>query len=147
MKKLIYGFLLFDVAVFAIMVLTGALGADVNTKAVDFDSAIKANKGILVDVRTPEEFAWERIDGAVNVDWKGNDFEKSMQKFDENEPLLIYCRSGARASRARRKLRKMGFKEILNLDGGILQWKDKGLPTWKSPDYKEGGHGGGEEGC
>ena len=147
MKKLIYGFLLLDVAIFALMLLTGALGAEVNEKVVDFERAIENNQGTLIDIRTPEEFEWERIEGALNIDWKNDNFKKEVSKFDKDETLLFYCRSGARAGRARRMLKKMGYSKIINLGGGILEWKEKGRPTLKSPNYKEGVKSAGEEGC
>lgn len=147
MKKIIYSFLLFDVAVFAIMVFSGALGVEVDERVDDFKSAIENHEGTLVDIRTPEEFEWERIDGSVNIDWKNKNFKEQMAQFDKDEPLLFYCRSGARAGRARRMLRRLGYKKIINLGGGIMKWKEAGLPTVKSPDYKEGAHGTGEEGC
>ncbi len=147
MKKLIYGFLIADVLIFAFLSMTGAIGANIDAKVPEFKKAIDNKTGILVDVRTPEEYEWERIAGATNIDWKGDDFEKRIQQLDKDKTILIYCRSGARASRARRRMKQLGFKNVINLGGGILRWKKEGMPTKKSPNYREDAHAGGEEGC
>jgi len=147
MKKLIYGFLIADVLIFAFLSLTGAIGSNIDAKVSDFNQAIADKAGVLVDVRTPEEYDWERIDGAINIDWKSDDFANKIQELDKKKPVLIYCRSGARASRARRRMKQLGFSNVINLGGGILKWKKEGMPTKKSPDYREDAHAGGEEGC
>jgi len=79
---------------------------------------------VLVDVRTPEEFAEGYIEGAKNINFHDADFEAQMLQFDKEKPLYIYCRSGARSSKAAEQLQGMGFKEIYDIDGGILNWED-----------------------
>lgn len=78
----------------------------------------------LVDVRTPEEFAEGNIEGAQNINFLDPGFEVEMLQFDKEEPLYIYCRSGARSAKAAKQLQKMGFKEIYDFKGGILNWED-----------------------
>ncbi|MEC4049856.1 rhodanese-like domain-containing protein [Flavobacterium sp. SUN046] len=76
----------------------------------------------LLDVRTPEEFATEHLVNATNVDWNGANFETLAQKYDRSKAVFVYCKSGGRSSEAAEALQKMGFKEIYNLDGGIMKW-------------------------
>ncbi len=147
MKKLIYGFLTVDVVVLALLYFTGQIGTNIDAKVPAFNQDIKNHVGVLVDVRTPKEYSYEKISGAINIDWKNPNFKNEIQKLDKTKPVLIYCRSGKRASRARRMMRGLGFKDVRNLGGGILKWKAKGMPTDKGADYKAGGHVGGEEGC
>ena len=147
MKKYIYGFLAVDIVVLALLYMTGQIGTNIDAKVAEFDSSIKSHVGTLVDVRTPQEYTREKIDGALNVDWKNSNFKSEIEKLDKEKPVLIYCRSGKRAGRAKRMMKGLGFKKVVNLKGGINQWKAKGMPTKKGPGYKEHAHGGGEEGC
>ena len=85
----------------------------------------------LVDVRTPEEFAEGHLALALNIDWKGNDFlQKAESALDKSKPDLLYCRSGRRSSEAAQALKAAGFN-VYDMKGGILKWKEEGLPTTK----------------
>lgn len=77
----------------------------------------------LVDVRTPEEFATGHIDGAMNINYWGDDFQTAIQKLDKKRPVLLYCKSGVRSSKAAAVMQKLGFTELYNLEGGYLTWK------------------------
>lgn len=81
----------------------------------------------ILDVRTPEEFASEHIDNAVNVNWLGDDFVAKAGNFDKSKPVFVYCKSGARSAKASEKLQELGFKTIYNLEGGMLKWNAAGL--------------------
>jgi thioredoxin len=81
----------------------------------------------LLDVRTPEEYVVERIDNAVNVNWNGVDFESIASAYDKSKPIFVYCKVGGRSAQAANKLSEMGFKEIYNLEGGIMKWNANGL--------------------
>lgn len=94
-----------------------------------FSQKIKTTAGAqVVDVRTPEEFSEGYIKGAVNIDWTGDGFEAKVSKLDKNKPAFVYCRSGKRSSAAANKMRSLGFKEVYDLDGGILEWESENLP-------------------
>lgn len=82
----------------------------------------------LIDVRTPQEFADGRIPGAVNVDVRAADFEARIKKYDKAGIYLVYCRGGVRSADAMRRMRSMGFATVYNLGGGILKWREAGLP-------------------
>jgi len=79
---------------------------------------------ILVDIRTPEEFAEGNIKGAKNINFHDADFEAQMQHLDKEKPLYIYCRSGVRSAKAAKQLQEMGFREIYDIEGGFLNWAD-----------------------
>ncbi len=81
----------------------------------------------LLDVRTPEEFASEHIDNATNVNWNGADFETKAATYDKSKPIFVYCKVGGRSAQAANKLAEMGFKEIYNLEGGIMKWNASGM--------------------
>lgn len=84
-------------------------------------------KAQILDVRTPEEFDSEKIDNAINVDWLGDSFVTDIAKLDQSKPVFVYCKSGGRSSKAAAKLAELGFKNIYELDGGILKWNAAGL--------------------
>ena len=84
-------------------------------------------KAQILDVRTPEEFASEHIDNATNVNWLGNDFVAGTEKFDKSKPVFVYCKSGGRSAKASAKLKELGFKTIIQLDGGMMKWNATGL--------------------
>ena len=87
----------------------------------------------ILDVRTPEEFASEHIDKAVNINWLADDFVTNTKKLDLSKPVFVYCKSGARSAKAAVKLEELGFKKIYQLEGGILKWNATGL---SKPDDK-----------
>ena len=81
----------------------------------------------LLDVRTPEEFSVEYIENATNVNWNSNDFVTKTSNLDKTKPVFVYCKVGGRSAQAANKLAEMGFKEIYNLEGGILKWNAAGM--------------------
>jgi thioredoxin len=84
-------------------------------------------KAQIIDVRTPEEFATEHIDNATNINWLGADFVADAEKLDKSKPVFVYCKSGGRSTKASAKLEELGFKTIIQLDGGIMKWEAAGL--------------------
>ena len=80
----------------------------------------------LLDVRTPEEYGSGHIGDAKNVNWNGNNFAADASKYDKSKPIFVYCKVGGRSAQAADKLAELGFKEIYNLDGGIMKWNATG---------------------
>ena len=96
--------------------------------ADEFAKEIKINKkAVIVDVRTPAEFEKGHIDNAANIDWKGQNFDSLALRLDKANPILIYCLSGGRSSQAATHLRDLGFKNVTELQGGLIQWRAKNL--------------------
>lgn len=105
-----------------------------NIEATVFAEKIKTTPNPqILDVRTPEEFATEHIQNAVNINWLGNDFVANTEKLDKSKPVFVYCKSGGRSAKAVAKLEELGFKTIYELQGGILKWNAAGL---SKPDDK-----------
>ena len=81
--------------------------------------------GVIVDVRTPEEFSGGHVNGAVNipVDRIGAKLDEIAQLTggDKDKPLIVYCRSGARSARAKKELVRAGYTQVTNL-GGLSDW-------------------------
>jgi len=101
----------------------------VNAQA--FKKAMDAKTGIVIDVRTPGEFAQGHIKGSKNIDAMNGNFAREFSKLDKKIPVLIYCKSGGRSSRAANKLKRMGFS-VYNMQGGFMGWSMQGLPTNKN---------------
>ena len=87
---------------------------------------IELNDAILVDVRTEDEYNSGYIENSLNIDYFSNEFSVNADKLDKNTPIILYCRSGNRSSMSANKISKLGFKEIYNLEGGILEWIEEG---------------------
>ena len=87
---------------------------------------IEINNAVLVDVRTHDEYNSGYIENSLNIDYLSNDFSENVEKLDKNIPIVLYCRSGKRSSLSANKLSELGFKEIYNLEGGILEWIELG---------------------
>jgi thioredoxin len=120
---------------FAFLSCNGQASKDsktIDAKAFSEKIAATPNPQIL-DVRTPEEFSSDHIDNAVNVDWLGDSFAAGTEKLDKTKPVFVYCKSGGRSQSAVQKMEELGFKNIYQLQGGILKWDAAGL---SKPDNK-----------
>ena len=87
-----------------------------------FKVAVENKKVQLIDVRTSEEFKSGHIKGAKNIDFFSGKFNVEFNKLDKEKPLYLYCRSGSRSRQTANKLSVMGFTEIYDLKGGILNY-------------------------
>ncbi len=83
---------------------------------------------LLLDVRTPGEFAKGHLPHAVNIDWYARDFERHVAGLDRTRPVFVYCLSGDRSAKAARRLAADGFARVYDLAGGIISWRAAGLP-------------------
>lgn len=77
----------------------------------------------LLDVRTPREFQSGHLKKAQNINWNSSDFNEKVAKLSKDAPVFVYCHSGGRSKAAMKRLKKLGFLEIYELDGGISAWK------------------------
>lgn len=101
-------------------------GKVTNLNVTDFASKISDSTVTLVDVRTPDEFSSGHISGALNIDFESGSFEQDIQKLDKTKVYAVYCRSGNRSGQATYMMAKDGFKEVFNLNGGVIDWINSG---------------------
>lgn len=95
-----------------------------NIDATTFEQLIaKDSNTQLIDVRTAEEYNTGHIHNAQNINYNNPNFETEISKLDKDKPVFIYCLSGGRSGNALKTLQSKGFKEIYNLEGGIISWK------------------------
>ncbi|MFI5151255.1 MAG: rhodanese-like domain-containing protein [Bacteroidia bacterium] len=94
----------------------------------DFEKKVKESGIQLVDVRTPDEYQQGHLKGAINYDYRSDQFAEQVKKLDRTKPVMVYCLSGGRSSAAADKLGQMGFLEVYNMQGGIMKWNAAGKP-------------------
>jgi len=78
-------------------------------------TAVVTDDTVLIDVRTPAEFATGHLEGAVNIDVQAPDFDARVAELDPNGTYLVYCRSGNRSGQAIDRMQAMGFTELTNI--------------------------------
>jgi len=83
----------------------------------------KNQKVVLIDVRTPKETTTGKINSkALEANVMALDFKQKVENLDKDATYVVYCRSGQRSRRACSIMENAGFKEVYNLDGGIMGW-------------------------
>ncbi|MDG1718211.1 MAG: thioredoxin domain-containing protein [Flavobacteriales bacterium] len=107
---------------------------DVNSE--NFHQLIEKGDGIIIDVRTSQEFNSGHIIDATNIDFYSDDFTDKLKIVRKDVPIYVYCRSGGRSSSAANKMEKLGFTKVYNLLGGIGSWQSEGYETIKSKEVE-----------
>ncbi len=118
------------IALAAVLTACGGTSTDV-TQTVDAATAadlLAEGDGVLLDIRTPEEFAAGKIAGSQNIDFYAADFAAQLDRLDKDATYFVYCRSGNRSSLSMNTFADLGFSSVYEIDGGILNWNAAGLP-------------------
>jgi rhodanese-related sulfurtransferase len=110
--------LTFFVAILMIACNTPNNVLDVN----QFEQKLTGSNTLVIDVRTPQEFAEGHIEGAMNIDYYDIHFENKINAIDKSKTILVYCKSGNRSGKAATILAKNKFKNVYDLSGGITNW-------------------------
>ena len=118
-------------AFFLLACNSNAQNVDANT----FEQKINAGGVQVLDVRTAGEFSGSHLKNVMLADWTNKaQFEERIKYLDKNKTLLVYCAAGGRSGQAAVWLKEQGFKEVVNLQGGITAWNAAGKPV-----VREGG--------
>ncbi len=97
--------------------------------AQSFQAAIQQSAVQILDVRTVGEFQGGHIKNALQANWNDSkEFESRTQHLDKNATIYVYCQAGGRSAAAQAYLTEKGFK-VVNLEGGMSNWKMNGLPV------------------
>ncbi len=83
---------------------------------------------VVIDVRTPAEFAEGHIARAEVVDVSAADFADRIGQLDRSATYLVYCHSGNRSGQATALMASLGFASVYDLEGGIIAWQGSGAP-------------------
>jgi rhodanese-related sulfurtransferase len=103
--------------------------------AITFNTKINTTKNaIVLDVRTPEEYAGGYIGNAVNIDFYKPSFQDEIRKLDKDKTYFVYCQAGGRSKSAYEVMKKEGFAKVYELNGGISEWQSSNLPLTVKPD-------------
>ena len=122
----------FKVALFLLISCSSSAQKKTTIKADEYEKATQTKTVQLVDVRRPEEFKEGHLKGAVLANWQDPaNFKEVTDKLDKSKPVYVYCKAGVRGDKAADWLTQNGFKEVVNLEGGIQSWKDAGKPVEK----------------
>lgn len=115
---------------FLLLLSAGAFAQKIS--AEELSAAIKKTPDAqVVDVRTPAEFKAGHIQNASNVDVRSAEFPRMVAALDKTKPVYLYCLSGGRSSSAANKLRDLGFTQVVEMPGGMMEWRNKNLPEVK----------------
>ena len=102
-----------------------------HTDAKKAANLLANNQIIVLDVRTPREFASSHIAGATNINFLSGDFSDRLTQLDRSKNYLLHCASGGRSTNALPKLARLGFTNVIHLDGGFKAWQAAGNPVVK----------------
>ncbi len=124
-------FCILSAAIFFLACNSNAQNVDANT----FEQKIKAGGVQVLDVRTAGEYSGSHLKNVMLADWTDKaQFAERTKYLDKNKTLLVYCAAGGRSGQAAEWLKEQGFKEVVNLQGGITAWNAAGKPV-----VREGG--------
>lgn len=117
MKKIIM------LMVMAVVVLTGCLGSSyTNIDASELDQYMVDNPdAVYIDVRTPEEFNADNIEGFINIDSKIA-ADKIVNDYSKDDQIVLICNSGNRSSSVAQQLVSAGFTNVVNVEGGMVEY-------------------------
>jgi phage shock protein E len=126
-----------DIAVLALVAsaFAAACGAaeasEPGVRLVDVSEAsrlLDAGDRIVIDVRTPQEFADGRLAGARMIDIQSPTFADEIAELDPDAAYIVYCRTANRSAGARQLMTELGFRDVADIEGGVVAWSAAGLP-------------------
>ncbi|MBT8320843.1 MAG: rhodanese-like domain-containing protein [Eudoraea sp.] len=85
-------------------------------------TSVDLENAVLLDVRTPEEFAEGHLEGAVNMDWYQANFAKQLEAIGKGDKVYVYCKKGGRSAEAANLMDSLGYKKVVDLAGGYDAW-------------------------
>jgi rhodanese-related sulfurtransferase len=138
MKVIIFSLILFAVC-------SGSLSGQQDCKSMHTDTLlanISANQAhdtilsygddhwfVILDVRTPSEYAAKHIQNGVNIDYNSADFSAKLSTLNRSKVYLLHCASGSRSAPVFTMMKNMHFQKVYNMTGGISAWSKAGYPT------------------
>ncbi len=91
----------------------------------EFKEKLAQNNGIILDVRTPQEFEQGHIPNATLIDFLDINFKENLSQLDQDKTYFIYCKAGGRSQKTAELMGKLGFKRIIGLEGGYTAWSEQ----------------------
>jgi rhodanese-related sulfurtransferase len=114
----------------SVLLLAGCSSSSsaIDLSVSEFSSKVTEAGIITLDVRTPGEFSEGHIEGAQLIDFQSGNFESEIATLDKSKTYAVYCRSGSRSGQAVKIMSDAGFTNLYNLNGGVIDWANAGLP-------------------
>ncbi len=103
---------------------------DIQVNAIDGFS-VQAQNVVILDVRTPEEYAISHIEEAININIADDNFADDIAKLNRDKTYIVHCAAnvaGGRTEQSFEIMTDLGFKNLRNMAGGIVAWEANGLP-------------------
>ncbi len=101
-------------------------------EAVELIEKNKDNEDfIILDIRAPEKYQSGHLENAINIYFYSDSFQQELARLDKNKIYLEYCTSGNWSARALDVMKKLGFSEVYEIQGGITSWIENGYPIVK----------------
>ncbi len=97
-----------------------------SVKSIEFKQLMQSGDYVVLDIRTPKEFDEGHIENAVNIDFYSKNFEQLVLNYKKNG-IMLYSRSSGHSQQAITKLMALGFKNIIELENGLVGWKRDGF--------------------
>ncbi len=126
-----YKLLLITIPLLMSMFITTAQST-LHVNAVEFNNLMKSEKGVILDVRTPQEYSRGHIDGSTLINIADREFTTKVNLLQKDKPVYIYCLTGSRSRAAANYMAQQGFSKVYNLQRGILDWQQNNLPVVQS---------------
>jgi rhodanese-related sulfurtransferase len=126
MKKLILVFIFLNLAVMRNLISQTDATNYKSVKATEFKQLIQTEDYVVLDIRTAKEYEEGHIDNAVNLDFYSKNFDQLVLNYKRNG-IMIYSRSSGQSQQAISKLISLGFKNIIELENGLVGWKREGF--------------------
>ena len=101
-----------------VLLLTACGGNSYKTITENEAASLIGNDAVIIDVRTGSEFASGYIDGAINIPVDNI----SSINYPKDTVIIVYCASGMRSAKAAETLIDLGYTNVYNLDGGLINW-------------------------
>lgn len=134
---MIYKYYTYVVLVGLLVLVVGGIKAQQVDVSV-FQQSIQSKDVQVFDVRTAGEFTTGHLHNALQADYtQKEEFLERVQYLDKQQTVYLYCLSGGRSAAAAKWMRDNGFREVIELKGGINAWKQAGLPVEGIADQRQ----------
>jgi len=121
-------------ATFAAAAVVGLAGCSSESAAVtaigaaELVEVVGQQQAVVIDVRTPQEYAEGHVPGALNIDIASATFDEEIAALPTDETYVVYCRSGNRSAQAATIMAEAGFADVYNVDAGLATLASAGVP-------------------
>jgi rhodanese-related sulfurtransferase len=126
MKKLVFIFIVLNILVNGNLTSQTDATNYKSVKATEFNQLMQSGDFVVLDIRTAKEFDEGHIENAINLDFYSKNFDQSVLNYKKNG-IMIYSRSSGQSQQAITKLISLEFKNIIELENGLVGWKREGF--------------------